>query len=169
MRRDNCQFAEYEAWIEAGCNATRIDPGCSVVGPALDPLGDPDSPPWSLDFAIIYPGQMYIRIGEYYRQLPRSAGGGGCLQYFSYHYGSFSGAVDRDGFPVMVKQFELRVDIDRWHTRHIHYQNEDHIPEDRLPGLDFSAIDPFVFIRAVEEHRGTKKQLHEILGFRVEP
>jgi hypothetical protein len=46
---------------------------------------------------------------------------------------------------------------------------EGHIPEARLPGLDFDSIDPFEFIRAVEEHRKSQKPLHEILGFKVEP
>jgi hypothetical protein len=36
-------------------------------------------------------------------------------------------------------------------------------------GLDFDTVDPFDFIRAVEEHRKTSNPLHEILGFRVEP
>ncbi len=46
---------------------------------------------------------------------------------------------------------------------------QDHIPETRLTGLDFDSIDPFRFIRAVEEHRKSLRPLHEILGFKVEP
>jgi hypothetical protein len=121
-----------------------------------------------LEFAIIYTDGMYIRIYEHYRQLPKSAGGGGCLQYFSYHYGPHVNSFDRDGFPVFTKDVELRIDVDRWSRRHAHYQKEDHIPEARLPGLDFDAIDPFRFIRAVEDHRREMKPLHEILGFTVE-
>jgi hypothetical protein len=34
-------------------------------------------------------------------------------------------------------------------------------------GLDFDAITPFDFIRAVEDHRTTSRPLHEILGFEV--
>jgi len=68
-----------------------------------------------------------------------------------------------------LDEFELRIDVDRWHERHAHYQKENHIPEARLPGLDFDEINPFKFIRAVEEHRRTLKPLHEILEFTVEP
>lgn len=111
---------------------------------------------------------MYVRIVENYRPLRKSDGGGGCLQYFSYHYGPCTDTRDSEGFPLFSGDYELRVDIDR-HNRHVHYLNEDHIPEARLPGLDFESIDPFKFIRAIEEHRKSSKPLHEILGFNVEP
>lgn len=169
MRRDNCQLAEYEAWFECECSKLTLDPGLTIAGPFTDALGEPDSPPWDSDFAIIYPNGMYIRIAEYYRQLPRRGGGGGCLESFSYHYGPCSTVRDSDGFPPLSKKFELRIDIDKLHGRHIHYMKEGHIPEARLIGLDFDDIDPFKFINAVEEHRKTSVPLHEILGFKVVP
>jgi hypothetical protein len=122
-----------------------------------------------LDFAILYNDGMYIRIAEYYRPLPKSAGGGGSLKYFSYHYGPSSDRLDSDGFPLFVRDVELRIDVDERNKRHAHYQKEDHIPEARLPGLNFDTIDPFQFISAVEEFRRGVKPLHEILGFKVEP
>jgi hypothetical protein len=112
---------------------------------------------------------MYIRIAENYRQLPRIDGGGGCLQYFSYHYGPCTDTRDDEGFPLFSERFELRIDIDRQYKRHIHYMKENHIPEARLPGLNFDSIDPFKFIRAVEEHRKTSVPLPDILGFKVVP
>jgi hypothetical protein len=169
LRRDNCQLAEYEAWFEGECNKLILEPGLTLVGPFTDACGNPGSAPWNSDFAIIYPDGMYIRVGEYYRQLPKADGGGGCRHYFKFHYGSCADTRDSDGFPVFSEEFELRIDVDRWHKRHIHYMNEDHIPEVRLPGLDFERIDPFEFIRAVEEHRKSSKPLHEILGFKMEP
>jgi hypothetical protein len=169
LRRDNCQLAEYEAWFEGECNKLILEPGVTVVGPFTDALGDPDSPPWNSDFALIYPKGMYVRVAEYYRALPKRIGGGGCLELFSYHYGPCSTVRDSDGFPPLSKKFELRIDIDRLHGRHIHYMKEDHIPEARLFGLDFDKIDLFEFIRAVEEHRRTLKTLHKILGFMVVP
>jgi hypothetical protein len=171
LRRDKCQLAEYEAWFGGECNKLTLEPGFTIVGPFTDACGDPDSPPWSSDFAIIYPDGMYIRVGEYYRQLPKADGGGGCRRLFSFHYGPCTDTRDDEGFPVFSKKFELRIDIDRLHKRHIHYMMEDHIPEARLPGLDFDSINPFEFIRAVEEHRKSKSTvpLHEILGFEVVP
>lgn len=169
MQRDNCQLAEYEAWFEGECNKLTIDPGFTVVGPFTDALGNPDSAPWRSDFAIVYPNGMYIRVSENYRPLPKRHGGGGCLELFSYHYGPCTTARDSDGFPLFSKRFELRIDTDRRHKRHIHYLKKNHIPEARLTGLDFDSIDPFEFIRAVEEHRKSLKPLHEILGFNVEP
>ena len=169
MRRDNCQLAEHEAWFEGKCCKHTFEPGLIFVGPITDPLRYPDSPPWSSSFAIIYPDEMYIRIAEYYRQLSRSEGGGGCLEILAYHYGPCTDTRDDKGFPVFSKEFELRIDIDRRYGRHIHYMKEDHIPEARLPGLDFDSIDPFKFIRAVEEHRKSSAPLDEILGFKVVP
>jgi hypothetical protein len=169
LRRENCQLAQYEAWFEDECNKLVVDPGLTIVGPITSALGNPDSPPWYSDLAIIYPGQMYIRVKERYRPLPKSAGGGGCLYAFSYHYGPCTDTRDHDGFPVFCDRFELRIDIDPRFKCHVHYQGEDHIPEARLPGLDFKKINPFQFIRAVEEHRRSSKPLHEILGFNVEP
>lgn len=167
MRRDNCQLAEYEAWIESECDKLALDPDLTIVGPFTDALGCPDSPPWNSDFAIIYPGGMYVRVFEYYRPLPRRAGGGGCLERFSYHYGPCSTARDSDGFPPLTKKFELRIDKDQRHGRHIHYMKENHIPEVRSPGLDFDNIDPFKFIHAVEEHRKSSVPLDDILRFKV--
>ena len=169
MRRDDCRFADYKAWFQRECDGITLESGFTHVGPILDPLPNTDFPPWGLDFAILYTDGMYIRVGEYYRPLPRHAGGGGCLQYLSYHYGPYGDPLGRDGFPVFTKDVVLRIDIDERSKRHAHYQQEDHIPEARLAGLDFDAIDPFQFIRAVEEHRRDGKSLHEILGFKVEP
>ena len=169
MRRDNCQLAEYEAWFEGGCNKLILDPGLTIVGPFTDACGCPDSPPWNSDFAVIYPDNMYIRVGEYFRPLPKWEGGGGCLEHFSYHYGPCTNKRDAEGFPTALKRFELRIDIDRQYKRHIHYMKENHIPEVRLPGLNFDSIDPFKFIRAVEEHRKSSVPLHDILGFKVVP
>ena len=112
---------------------------------------------------------MYIRVGEYFRQLSRVKGGGGCRQYFTFHYGPCTDDRDEDGFPICNKEFELRIDIDCFHGRHAHYMKKNHIPEDQLSGLDFDSIYPFKFIRAVEEHRRLSKPLHEILEFKVVP
>lgn len=167
MRREDCQLAEYQAWFQRECNQLVLKPGFTLVGPFLDAARDP-APPWSLDFAIVYDDSMYIRISENYRALSKNEGGGGCLQYFSYHYGPCTTERDEDGFPVFLEDCELRIDIDRWSKRHIHYAGENHVPEVRLPGLDFNKISPFDFIRAVEEYRATQMALHELLGFKVE-
>lgn len=169
LRRDNCQLAEYEAWFEGECNKLILDPGITIVGPFTEALGCPDSSPWRSDLAIIYPDEMYIRVGEDYRQLSLREGGGGCRHYFKFHYGPCAEDRDCDGFPLFSDEFELRIDIDRQHGRHIHYMKEDHIPAVRLRGLNFDNIDPFKFIRAVEEHRKSSTPLHDILGFKVEP
>ena len=110
---------------------------------------------------------MYIRIYEHYRELSRIEGGGGRLQFLSYHYGQCGDERDEDGIPTMEDHCTLRIDIDIRSKRHAHYNGEDHILEERLVGLNFDAITPFDFIRAVEEHRATSRPLHGILGFEV--
>ena len=173
MRRENCQFSAYEAWLRSESNKIAAEPGETVVG-GVNPLGNPDAPPWFVDIAIIFQGNMYIRVQEYYRPLPKASGGGGCLETFTYHYGPCTNTRDADGFPKYSARYELRIDR---HTldgqpriNHAHYMKEDHIPESRLLGLDFSQMDPFKFIKAVQEHRQSPaKPLHEILGFKVVP
>ena len=166
MRPDNCRAAEYQAWFEGECDRITLGSGFTLIGPFLDCLGD-DSPPWEMDFAIMYQDGMFIRIAETYDPLPKSVGGGGRIRHLSYHYGRHNGAYKADTTPAFSRQCDLRIDIAPHYGRHIHYNNEDHIVEARIQGLDFDAMDPFKFIRAVEEHRKTSKPLHEILGFEV--
>jgi hypothetical protein len=165
LRPDNCGLAEYKAWFQEGCDGITLEPGFTLIGPILTDIGD--SPPWSLDFAIMYSDGMYIRIGESYRPLSRRDGGGGRLHHLSYHYGLHKGGFKADGFPAFVSECEIRIDIDSVNSRHAHYQGEDHIPEARVPGLNFDSIDPFKFILAIEEYRKTARPLHEILEFTV--
>lgn len=173
LQRNSCQFSDYEAWLRSESKKIATEPGAIVVG-GVNPLGEPDSPPWYLDIAIIFRDNMYIRVAEYYRPLPKAIGGGGCLDTFSYHYGPCTSTRDADGFPKYSARYDLRIDrhkIDNQpRVNHAHYMRENHIPESRLSGLDFSQIDPFKFIQAVREHRQfSTKPLHEILGFKVVP
>jgi hypothetical protein len=169
LRPDNCQLYEYEAWYESEFEKLNLAPGFMHIGPFVNALGAPDSPPWDSDFAIIYPDGMYVRVLEYYRPLPRLKGGGGCLERFSYHYGPTSKGRDEDGFPLFSSEFDLRIDLHPVYKLHAHYMKEDHIPEARLSGLDSNKLDPFVFVAAVETRRRTQRPLPEILGFKVEP
>jgi hypothetical protein len=166
LRPDNCTFDEYQAWFQDECDAIVLRPGFSVVDPKISAVNDP-SPPWSMWFAIVYNDETYIRIFEHYRELSRKEGGGGRIQWFSYHYGPCSADRDDDGFPNKEDECVLRIDIDLKSKRHAHFAGENHIPESRLLGLDFDKITPFDFIRAVEKHRQTQKPLPELLGFEV--
>ena len=90
---------------------------------------------------------------------------------FSYHYGDWNGLVDSDGYPEQIAQVDLRIDKESStkYPDHIHYAGENHVACTRVMGLDFEAITPFDFIRAVLEHRNTSKHFSEILGFEVLP
>jgi len=166
LRPDNCTLDDYQAWFQGECNTIVLRSGFSVVDPKVEAVNDPAAP-WSVIFAIIYDDGMYIRIYEHYRELSKREGGGGRLQYFSYHYGPCSEERDDDEFPVMEDRCILRIDIDHRSQRHAHYEGEDHIPKERLVGLNFDSLTPFSFIRAVEQHRATQKPLTEIFGFEV--
>jgi hypothetical protein len=167
LRPDNCDFDEYVAWFQGGCNSIPLEPGFSIVQPEINAINNP-APPWSIAFAIIYDDGVYIRIFEHYRELSRRDGSGGRLQYLSYHYGPCGTERDEGGFPTREDNCVLRIDIDQSVTpKHAHYAGENHISEHRLKGLDFSTLTPFDFIRAVEEHRKTSKPLAAILGFEV--
>lgn len=171
MRPNNCKLEEYEAWFDEQCTQLVIESGSILVGPFVEALGEPDSAPWTSDLAIIYEDSKYLRITEDYRQLPKNfkGGGHGAFADFAYHYGPCTAKRDSDGFPKFSKRVDLRIDRDNRFKNHIHYMKEDHIPEARLPGLDFATVDPFAFIKAVESHRKNGKPLHIIMGFTVEP
>jgi hypothetical protein len=158
---------QYRAWFQGECNSIVVEPGLTV-SVKLFSVNSP-APPWTLHLAIIFPDGMYICIYEHYRSLAKADGGGGRLQYISYHYGPASAQKDADGFPVKSDECILRIDdAPRW-GKHAHYEGEDHIPERRLPGLNFDAITAFDFIKAVKAYRETNRPLHEILGFEVSP
>ncbi|HVC47485.1 MAG TPA: hypothetical protein VND90_09595 [Terracidiphilus sp.] len=166
MRPNNCTFDEYRTWLQDECNAIVLQPGFSIVTPIIVAGKDP-LPPWTIKFAIIYDDGMYIRIYEHYRELAKKDGGGGRLHILSYHYGPCSEERDEDGFPYKEDNCVLRIDIDTISKRHAHYNGENHIPEERLVGLNFETISLSDFIRAVENHRKTSKPLPGILGFEV--
>jgi len=166
---NTCLFDDYEAWFESEEELLSLEPGFDVKGPNLLCLGKPGTAPWQLDWAIIFNDGKYLRVTVNYCQLKKNFKGQGKRQYFSFHYGDCSSDRDEDGFPEFLPQADLRIDIDEVSQKHIHYDSEDHVSEVRVKGLDFDAISPFGFIRAVLEHRKTRKALHEILGFTVEP
>jgi hypothetical protein len=168
LRPDNCTFDEYQVWFQRECNAIPLKPGCSAIGPQYTAVNDPD-PPWTIILAILYSDGMYVRIYEHYRELSQGEGGGGRLQWLSYHYGRCSDERDDDGFPNKEDDCTLRIDIDHRNKEHAHYDGENHIPAHRLVGLDFETITPFDFIGAVERHRTTHRPLPEILEFEVRP
>lgn len=124
--------------------------------------------PWNSDFAIIFENDRYVRVGEYFRELPKPNSGKGALSEFRYHYGPCNRNRDTDGFPKFRREVDLRIDIDTRNGRHAHYNGENHIPEDRLTGLDFGTLEPFKFVRAVIAHRQGNVPLIDILGFTVE-
>lgn len=170
MRPDYCSLADYEAWFEGECNKLALDPGFEVVGPFTEASGEPGVAPWFSDLAIIYPDSMYVRVTEEYCRAAKRDGGGGRLIHFSYHYGPASKRRDSFGFPQFIDDCDLRIDIALRGGRHIHFRGEDHIPEERIKGLNFASIEPFEFIRAVHQHRSTKDStMDQILRFTVEP
>lgn len=169
MRPDRCTFDQYEEWLKREFAHITPPVGSSVVHSPIEAVNDP-LPPWTFRFALIYPDQYYVQIFEHYRCLSKGEGGGGQLQILSYHYGPCGPERDEDGFPTKEDDCVLRIDINPNQPvpRHAHYDGHDHIPEERLPRLDFNSLTPSAFIRAVETHRETSRPMHKILGFEVQ-
>ncbi len=69
--------------------------------------------------------------------------------------------MNSDAYPAVI-----RIDQDAdWRGPHLHFDGEDHIAQSRVKNLRISDVDPFLFIRAVMEHRRSGDRFDNILRF----
>jgi hypothetical protein len=148
--------------------------GFHEIGPTHNPTKLPSSPPWNMDWAVIFSGGKYAYLKERWfpetLTAPRSANLG-YRKHFSFHYGPANPATDPRGIPLPDPvNFPpiIRIDKDRW-PPHVHFHGEDHIPQTRIQGFAITDAGPFEFMKAVIEHRATGVDFDTIMKFKVVP
>ena len=167
-------YAEYVTWLNAQHSLIMLESGCHEIGPIYGCTGRPDSPPWKMDWAVIFPDNYFAYLYERWIQIPgRLAGLGkmGFRQHFSLHYGEANPTRDRLGIPKRDNvryPATIRIDHDKYNP-HLHFRGEDHIQQNRVVGMTITNSDPFTFMQAVLEHRKTQASFDAILKFEVNP
>jgi hypothetical protein len=164
------RFHEYEDWLEREHAAieTELEPGCVQVGPFLTPTEYPDSPPWKMEWAVIFPDGNFFRVTENWFARTTSLIRRGERKHFSFHYGPANPLRDAEGLPVRSQNYPaiFRADCDR-HSPHLHFAGEDHVGQGRVAGLRIDQLEPFDFARAILKYRATGDGFDTILKFKV--
>lgn len=164
-------YTAYVAWLTAEHASLTFEPGVVEVGPSHSPTRPPAAPPWNMDWLIRFPDGMQAYIYERWFPMKGSSriGERGA---FSFHYGTVTPLVRRNGFPARDKvnhPAHIRIDLDH-NGPHLHFHAElPHIGQDKVQGMSIENVDPFDFVRAVQEHRATKADFDSIMKFTVLP
>lgn len=168
-------LSDYAARLHREYAAFHLDPTWQEIGPLYKPTIRPNSPPWNMDWAIIFPDGYYAYVyerwytsGIWIPGKPRP----GRREHFSFHYGRANHVLKPNGIPEKDKvncPAIIRIDCDMWGP-HLHFHNEsDHINQQRVQGMVIQDSDPFEFMRAVIEHRNTGRDFDSIMHFTVTP
>ena len=162
-------YADYEQWLKREHSLIALDPKWVEVGPFLTPTISPNKPPWQMEWAIIFDDGLFFRVTENWFKR-KSLGGRGLRYHHSFHYGPANPQRSTEGIPNRSPAYPaiIRVDVDR-RGPHLHYGGNDHVPQSKVHGLDISNADPFIFAKAIIEHRQTGKDLAAIMKFTVTP
>jgi len=158
-------FSEYELWFQNLYNQFSLERGAQEIGPLLRQTVAPAQHFWNLDWGILFPDAMHLRLKETYCPRALAHGGGGARTQFSFHYGTTPASFGPDGFPVpKLSTATIRLDHDK-HGPHAHFSGQNHIKQNRIQGLQLDSIEMFVFLNGVVEHRKTHRPIEEVLGF----
>jgi hypothetical protein len=168
-------FPDYVTWLKTQRSLITFEPGCTHIGPLYGATALPDSPPWKMDWAVLFPNDnKFAYVYERWIQIPgRLAGIGnlGYRQHFSFHYGPANPRRDKLGIPKRDGVHyppTIRIDLDKYNP-HIHFRGEDHLQQTRIVGMAIANSDPFTFMKAVIEHRKAHADFDTILKFEVIP
>jgi hypothetical protein len=158
------KYPEYNYWFWSSFKRLEVEKGAVVYGPFFDEPQRGSSAPWRIEMFILFTDGQYIRICEYYSVNKK---GEGHRNHLSFHYGPLPAARDDRGYPAYTSSepVELRFDFVTYY--HLHYKGPTHYPQDRIVGLKIADIDMFTFIRAVQEHRATGRELADVLHFEI--
>lgn len=170
-------FALYATQFQVKHSLISLEQGCIEVGPFFAPT-KPNSPPWKMDWAVLFPDSKFAYLYERWSQVPWSpvrpplsgAARLGYRKHFSFHYGPTNPIKGPTGIPQRDKQNYpalIRIDVDK-RGPHIHFHGEaDHILQSRVPELKIEEVDPFDFMRAVLQHRASQTDFDAIMNFKV--
>lgn len=172
-------YADYVTRLMTGYASIPLEPGCREIGPLHVPTRMPksgkESAPWKMDWAVLFPDGKHAYVYErWFPMRPSSPGAAkeGYRAHFSFHYGKSNLSLRPDGIPARDKvncPAIIRIDLDR-HCPHLHFHAElPHIQQNQVAGMNIVEVDPFVFMRAVLEHRASDADFDTIMKFTVIP
>jgi hypothetical protein len=159
-------FEDYKADFDSRIAALRFPSGTRQEGVGCETRVNPNFPPWIVDWAILYPDGLHIRVKETYKPKPHPLYNQGQRLHFCFQYGSTT-ARDAKGMPRTAsgRDTVIRLDRDQFGP-HMHYAGRDHIQQEDLTGkFIIDDIELFEFIDAVETHRQSGCPMEEILFF----
>lgn len=164
-------YSDYVAWLTAERAKLTFEAGVVERGPIHSPTCFPSSPPWNMDWLIRFDDGMQAYLYERWfpmKGFPQK----GERRAFSFHYGTISPLTRRNGFPAPDKKDHpayIRIDLDR-HGPHLHFHGElPHIEQAKVTGMVIEKVDPFDFVRAVQQYRVTQSDFDSIMKFTVLP
>lgn len=154
-------YLEFEKQFEERRRKIKLPPDCTEGEPTLSA---PGAFSWEVEWQIDFPDAKYLRLWEHHAKVKDLHDAR--REQFSYHYGPIvlnaAGVPDRDSDDPV----HIRIDTSGG-TVHLHYDNADHIAQDKIVGLDLQMLDMFSFLKAILKHRRTKKPIDKVLSFRV--
>lgn len=161
-------YSEKFAAEYAALSGALLEHGSAECGPYLRGTGKPGQAPWLLDWAVIFEDNNYVRVKESFRRCGYPDSGLGERQHFSYHYGPAHAGRDAQGFPETrgAPSAMIRIDEDR-QGPHLHLDNENHIPQDRVDGYVIRDANMVDFLQAVIAHRKSGQSLVDLLHLTV--
>lgn len=160
-------YTDYERWLEDQHSRCVLESSCTQVGPFCTPTVSPNRPPWQMKWAVIFDDGLFLRVTENWLTR-KGMGGRGLRHHHSFQYGQANPDRDEEGIPRRSPAYPtiIRIDFDRYGP-HLHYRGDDHIPQNRVKGLDIASIEPFTFVQAVMQHRKTGESFEQILNFTI--
>jgi hypothetical protein len=159
-------FKDYRSNFEARLAALTFPLGTTQEGIGCETKVNPLMPPWVMDWAILYPDGLHIRVKETYRPKPHPLYNQGQRLHFCFQYGMTT-MRDAKGMPRTASSSDtiIRIDHDRFGA-HMHYGGRDHIKQEGLTGkFVIDDIEVFEFIEAVETSRLSGCAMEDILFF----
>ncbi len=159
-------FRDYKASFDARRAKLKFEPGTRQLGIGCETKVKPAMPPWVMDWAVIYPDGLHIRVKETYKPKLHPHYDQGERMHFCFQYGATT-AWDAKGMPRTASDRDtvIRLDRDQFGP-HMHFAGKAHIKQESLDGtFVIDNVEVFEFIEAVETCRLSGCSMEEILFF----
>lgn len=159
-------FRDYKAHFNTRRLALRFEPGTVQKGTGCETKFKPSMPPWMMNWAILFPDGLHVRVKEYFLPMAHPNYAQGLRKQFSYQYGPTT-STDLEGMPWTQRDKDtvIRLDLDQWGP-HMHYGGKSHLKQESLNGsFKITDAEVFAFVEAVQTCRQSGCQMEDILLF----
>ena len=159
-------YSEYETHFKQGRARFSFPSAAQHWGRGCETEARPEMPPWMMDWAVVYPDNMFFRSKSYIApSLPpgNPMAEESCLVITMVQK---PGQIP-SGMPRTMNNDDtiIRVDLEP-RGLHLHYGKRNHLRQSDITGnFRLDDAEAFSFIRAVELFRRDGQAFHETLGF----